>query len=79
MLYTMLSCCTSIASTTFIILANMLRRMGVTVSADKVRVKNVAAVMVTADMPPFVKPGSKIDVLVSSLGDAGSLQGGFEH
>ena len=55
---------------------NMLKRMGVTVPAKSVRVKNVAAVMVTADLPPFVKPGTKIDVLVSSLGDAKSLQGG---
>ena len=57
-------------------LVNMLKRMGVTVPASKVRVKNVAAVMITADLPPFVKPGSKIDVLVSSMGDASSLQGG---
>jgi flagellar P-ring protein precursor FlgI len=57
-------------------LVNMLKRMGVTVPANQVRVKNVAAVMVTADLPPFVKPGSKIDVLVSSLGDSSSLQGG---
>ena len=57
-------------------LSSMLKRMGITVSPDDMKVKNVAAVMVTADLPPFVKPGSKIDVLVSSLGDAGSLQGG---
>ncbi|MFH1090543.1 MAG: flagellar basal body P-ring protein FlgI [Pseudomonadota bacterium] len=57
-------------------LVNMLKRMGITVSQKDVRVKNVAAVMVTADLPPFVKPGSKIDVLVSSMGDASSLQGG---
>lgn len=57
-------------------LVNMLKRMGITVPAKQVRVKNVAAVMVTADLHPFVKPGSKIDVLVSSMGDASSLQGG---
>jgi flagellar P-ring protein precursor FlgI len=57
-------------------LVNVLKRMGINVPARQVRVKNVAAVMVTADLPPFVKPGSKIDVLVSSLGDATSLQGG---
>jgi len=57
-------------------LVNMLKRMGIAVAADDVKVKNVAAVMVTADLPPFVKPGSKIDVLVSSMGDASSLQGG---
>jgi len=57
-------------------LTNMLKHMGIQVPADQVRVKNVAAVMVTADLPPFLKPGIKIDVLVSSLGDATSLQGG---
>lgn len=57
-------------------LANVLKRMGINIPAKQVRVKNVAAVMVTADLPPFVKPGGKIDVLVSSLGDASSLQGG---
>jgi flagellar P-ring protein FlgI len=64
--------------TTFTVqsLVNMLKRMGVAVSPNDVRVKNVAAVMVTADLPPFVKPGSSIDVLVSSMGDASSLQGG---
>jgi flagellar P-ring protein precursor FlgI len=57
-------------------LNNMLKRMGVTLPSGQLRVKNVAAVMVTADLPPFVKPGTRIDVLVSSLGDASSLQGG---
>ncbi|MEW6266668.1 MAG: flagellar basal body P-ring protein FlgI [Thermodesulfobacteriota bacterium] len=57
-------------------LVNMLKRMDITVPSSQVKVKNVAAVMVTADLPPFVKPGSKIDVLVSSMGDATSLQGG---
>jgi len=56
--------------------ANMLQKFGITVPAGKMKVKNVAAVMVTADLPPFVRPGSKIDALVSSLGDAKSLQGG---
>ncbi|HET6455755.1 MAG TPA: flagellar basal body P-ring protein FlgI [Armatimonadota bacterium] len=55
---------------------NMLQRFGVSVEQSKVKVKNVAAVMVTADLPPFVRPGSKIDVVVSSLGDCRSLQGG---
>ncbi|MEW5724670.1 MAG: flagellar basal body P-ring protein FlgI [Thermodesulfobacteriota bacterium] len=66
------------AGTTFTVqsLTSMLKRMGITVPARQVRVKNVAAVMVTADLPPFVKPGSEIDVLVSSMGDASSLQGG---
>lgn len=57
-------------------ISNMLRKFGVNVDVAQVQVKNVAAVMVTADLPPFVKPGSRIDVLVSSLGDAKSLQGG---
>jgi flagellar P-ring protein precursor FlgI len=57
-------------------LASMLNKMGVTVDANEVKVKNIAAVVVTAKLPPFVKPGSRIDVLVSSLGDATSLQGG---
>ncbi|MDR0620345.1 MAG: flagellar basal body P-ring protein FlgI [Deltaproteobacteria bacterium] len=57
-------------------LSNMLKRMDVTVAPTALKVKNVAAVMVTADLPAFVKPGTRIDVLVSSLGDATSLQGG---
>ncbi|MDR1546853.1 MAG: flagellar basal body P-ring protein FlgI [Deltaproteobacteria bacterium] len=57
-------------------LSNMLKRMDIAVAASALKVKNVSAVMVTADLPPFVKPGTKIDVLVSSLGDATSLQGG---
>ncbi|MDH7481938.1 MAG: flagellar basal body P-ring protein FlgI [Armatimonadota bacterium] len=56
--------------------ANMLQKFGISVPPDKMKVKNVAAVMVTADLPPFVRPGSKIDVTVSSLGDARTLQGG---
>jgi flagellar P-ring protein FlgI len=57
-------------------LANMLQRSGVTISPDQVRVKNIAAVMVTATLPPFVRQGSPIDVTISSLGDAQSVQGG---
>jgi flagellar P-ring protein precursor FlgI len=56
-------------------LINMLQRMGVTVAAD-VRVENIAAVMVTATLSPFVRAGSRIDCTVSSIGDARSLQGG---
>lgn len=59
---------------------NMLRKMGVHVSpsdvSSKVRTRNIAAVMVTAKLPPLIRPGAKIDVLVSSLGDASSLDGG---
>jgi len=59
--------------------ANMLRNMGINVpfkDVSKIRLKNVAAVMVTANVPPFAKIGTTIDVLVSSIGDAKSLQGG---
>jgi len=57
-------------------LVNMLKRMGIEVNPAMVRVKNVAAVMVTAKMPPFARAGNRIDVLVSSIGDAQSLVGG---
>lgn len=57
-------------------ISNMLNRLGVKLDPKAIRVKNTAAVLVTAELPPFIKPGSKIDVLVSSLGDATSLQGG---
>ncbi|NWG13347.1 MAG: flagellar basal body P-ring protein FlgI [Acidobacteria bacterium] len=57
-------------------LANMLERSGVTISPERVRVKNIAAVMVTANLPPFVRQGSRIDVTVSSIGDAQDIQGG---
>ncbi|RMD87319.1 MAG: flagellar basal body P-ring protein FlgI [Candidatus Dadabacteria bacterium] len=58
-------------------LSNMLEKMGVRVEPDDLKVKNVAAVMVTAELPPFVRPGTHIDVTVSSLGDAKSLEGGM--
>ncbi len=54
----------------------MLRKMGITVPQDDVTVKNVAAVMVTAELPAFAVAGSRIDVSVSSVGDADSLYGG---
>ncbi len=57
-------------------IANMLKSFGVTVTAKQLQTKNVAAVMVTAQLPPFVKPGDTIDITVSSIGDAKSLQGG---
>ena len=57
-------------------ISNMLERSGLSVSSEEVRVKNVASVMVTATLPSFIRPGSRIDVTVSSLGDAKSLQGG---
>ncbi len=57
-------------------LVNMLERMNVHVDQNDVKVKNVAAVIVTANLPPFSRIGNKIDVLVSSIGDAKSLVGG---
>jgi flagellar P-ring protein precursor FlgI len=58
-------------------LASLLEKMGVTVQPKDIDdVENVAAVMVTADLPPFAGLGSRIDVLVSSIGDAETLQGG---
>jgi len=55
---------------------NMLQKFGINVPKNQVRLKNVAAVLVTAYLPPYAKPGQKIDVTVSTLGDAKSLQGG---
>jgi flagellar P-ring protein precursor FlgI len=57
-------------------LAALLDKMGVTVDPEQLKGDNVAAVMVTADLPPFARVGSQIDVLVSSIGGAESLQGG---
>ncbi len=57
-------------------IVNMLTKMGVRVDRKDVKVKNVAAVIVTASLPPFAKPGNHIDVVVSSIGDAKSIQGG---
>ncbi len=59
-------------------LANMLQRMGVSVQSQisTIQVRNVAAVFVTATLPPFSRPGTKIDVTISSIGDAKSLAGG---
>ena len=62
---------------TFQSLASMLERMGVTVNAKDIeKAQNVAAVMVTADLPAFANVGSRIDVTVSSIGDAESLTAG---
>jgi flagellar P-ring protein precursor FlgI len=57
-------------------MSSMLEKMGVTVNADDIKVKNVAAVMVTAELAPFARTGSRLDALVSSIGDAKALQGG---
>ncbi len=56
--------------------ANLLERLGLSVSPDDIKLKNVAAVIVTADLPPFARAGQRLDVTVSSVGDAKSLQGG---
>ena len=56
--------------------ASMLKRFGINVAQADLRLRNVAAVMVTAAVPGFAKEGSDVDVIVSSMGDATSLQGG---
>ncbi len=57
-------------------ITNMLEKFGITVPVDRLRVRNVAAVMVTSRIEPFLHPGVRMDVTVSSLGDAKSLEGG---
>ncbi|PIR21640.1 MAG: flagellar biosynthesis protein FlgA [Deltaproteobacteria bacterium CG11_big_fil_rev_8_21_14_0_20_45_16] len=57
-------------------LATMMNNLGVGIDPSQVKVKNVAGVIVTAQLPPFARMGSKMEILVSSLGDAKSLQGG---
>ena len=57
-------------------LANMLTRFGVMVDAEQMKVENVAAVLVTAELSPFQRSGARVDVTASSIGDARSLQGG---
>lgn len=57
-------------------ISNMLNKMGMQVDPKSIKVKNTATVLITAELPPFARTGSKIDILVSSLGDATSLQGG---
>jgi flagellar P-ring protein precursor FlgI len=58
-------------------LANVLQRMGVQIPPGMARVNNVAAVFVTAALPPFARPGMQLDITVSSVGDAKSLEGGL--
>ncbi len=55
---------------------NVLERMGISTNASSIQLKNIAAVMVTSTLPPFTKQGNKLDVLVSSMGDATSIAGG---
>ncbi len=57
-------------------LRSLLAKLGIAIDANMIRVANVAAVMVTAKLPPFVRTGGKLDAVVSSMGDATSLEGG---
>ena len=54
----------------------MLQNLGISMVGTQTRAKNIAAVLVTANLPPFASPGSRIDITVGSLGDASSLRGG---
>ncbi|NOG92599.1 MAG: flagellar basal body P-ring protein FlgI [Armatimonadetes bacterium] len=58
-------------------IANLVKDYGISLEARQMNLKNVALVMVTAELPPFARPGNRIDVTVSSVGDAKSLQGGY--
>lgn len=64
------------ATATLRSVANMLQRYGLTINASDIKAKNTAAVMITAEIGAFLKPGARIDVNVASMGDAKSLQGG---
>ncbi|GAA7154297.1 flagellar basal body P-ring protein FlgI [Helicobacter pylori] len=57
-------------------ISNMLESVNVKISTDDIKSKNVAAVMITASLPPFARQGDKIDIHISSIGDAKSIQGG---
>lgn len=60
-------------------LINLVQRLGMSITPDvfnRMKTDNVAAVMVTADLPPFARPGARIDIVVSTMGDATSLSGG---
>src|SRR5205085_7414231 len=56
--------------------ANLLRRFGIQLPVEAMKTRNVAAVLVTAEVSPYLRPGGKFEVHVSSLGDARSLRGG---
>ena len=58
-------------------LTNILQRMGVSVPPTAILVRNMAAVMVTATLPPFAQPGTRIDIAAAALGDSTNLQGGL--
>jgi flagellar P-ring protein precursor FlgI len=61
---------------TIMSIVNMMRNFGITVNVNDIKPKNVAAVIVTAKLPAFAKPGDNIDINVASVGDAKSIQGG---
>lgn len=63
--------------TTQNLLANLLKDSGTFIDGTAIEARNVALVMVTAELPPFASPGNRVDVTVQSIGDAKSLQGGF--
>jgi flagellar P-ring protein precursor FlgI len=58
-------------------MSNLLESVGLTVSPEEMNVKNVAAVMITANLPPYARRGGRVDVTVASIGDATSLRGGI--
>jgi flagellar P-ring protein precursor FlgI len=58
-------------------ITNLVKEFGIALDPNQLNLKNVALVLVTAELPPFASPGNRIDVTVSSIGDAKSLQGGF--
>ena len=64
------------AAATLRSVANVLQRYGITVSAQDIKAKNTAAVMITSEIAAYLKPGSRIDVNVASMGDDKTLQGG---
>jgi flagellar P-ring protein precursor FlgI len=64
------------AASTLHAIANILQRYGLSVNPTDIKAKNVAAVMITADIGAFLKPGARIDLTVAAMGDAKSLQGG---
>jgi flagellar P-ring protein precursor FlgI len=64
------------AASTLRAVSNILQRHGLSVASTDIKAKNVAAVMITADISAFLKPGARIDVTVAAMGDAKSLQGG---
>jgi flagellar P-ring protein precursor FlgI len=58
-------------------LANLLERMGVSITPTAIQIRNTASVMVTGTLPPFAQPGTRIDVTAAAVGDASNLQGGL--